>query len=118
MSRQRVQKRSPEANDKVLPADTGKDEGTISAEEAMEDSRTPERLIDEDEEQTPDELYGASPADEDLTVVDKGEIGGGRGADEAELGRVNPLDGKPWDGDPNEPLPPDPSVDKDYPEKK
>lgn len=115
MNRQRNKPR--ETDDDVQPADAGLDEETIRAEEALEDDNTPDRLVDEDEEQPPAELYGASPADEDLTVVNKQEIGGGQGADEAELARVHPLDGKPWDGDEEELLPPDPSVAKDYPEQ-
>lgn len=38
------------------------------------------------------------PMDKELSVVDAAEIGGGSGLDEAELSRVDPLDGKPWDG--------------------
>ncbi len=43
------------------------------------------------------------PADRDLRIVRGNEIGAGGGLDEAEEGRVHPLDGKPWDAsDPDE----------------
>lgn len=67
-----------------------------------EDDLSPETLYDEsgarDSDEYPEETQGG-PLDTELTTVDASEIGGGSGLDEAELGRVKPLDGKPWDGE-------------------
>src|SRR5690606_27146690 len=43
-------------------------------------------------------------ADTELDEVPATRIGAGKGLDEAELARRKPLDGKPWDGDPAQPL--------------
>lgn len=53
--------------------------------------------------------------DDDLRVVGADEIGAGAGLDEAELARVDPLDGKPWDGDRREGLGAAPLADEDFP---
>ncbi|MDD0843597.1 phosphotransferase system, HPr-related protein [Pseudomonas sp. Gutcm_11s] len=60
------------------------------------DDLTPETLIDEDGEFSPDGRGASGPADKELSVVDGTRIGGGIGLDEAELARSAPLDGKPW----------------------
>lgn len=68
-----------------------------------EDDLSPETLFDESGARGPEEEYPEEslegPADAELTTVNASEIGGGSGLDEAELGRIEPLDGKPWDGD-------------------
>jgi hypothetical protein len=72
--------------------------------------------IDDPEAQSPEPVSGPSDdSEEDLKVVDADQIGAGTGLDEAELGRVDPLDGKPWDGNPDEPLQPAPPADEDFP---
>ena len=80
-----------EENDPVMPGD-----------DPTDDDLSPETLINEDGSRSPHEPGGERPADQDLTIVDEEEIGGGYGLDEAELGRAKPLDGKPWDGNPAE----------------
>jgi hypothetical protein len=64
---------------------------------STDDDLAPEVLIREDGARSPEEEGDDSPADFDLTVVDEDDIGGGDGLDEAELGRLDPLDGKPED---------------------
>ena len=63
------------------------------------DDMSPETLLDETGARSPYETGEGGPADQELTIVSEDEIGGGNGLDEAELGRVNPLDGEPWDGE-------------------
>lgn len=67
------------------------------------DDLSPETLFDESGARGPEEEYPEEPlegpADAELTRVTASEIGGGSGLDEAELGRAQPLDGKPWDGE-------------------
>ncbi|PHN23745.1 serine kinase/phosphatase [Pseudomonas sp. ICMP 561] len=60
-----------------------------------DDDLDPEILIREDGARSAEEEGEDNPADFDLTVVDEDDIGGGDGLDEAELGRLDPLDGKP-----------------------
>ena len=67
-----------------------------------EDDLSPETLYDESGARDSDEYSEESqggPMDTELTTVNASQIGGGSGLDEAELGRVKPLDGKPWDGE-------------------
>ncbi len=76
-------------------------QGGLTGGEALTDSLHEDGVTDDD--LSPDTLldepgYGG-PADQALTEVDAMEIGGGRGLDEAELARTNPLDGKPWTDD-------------------
>lgn len=61
---------------------------------------------------------GITGPEEDLSIVGEADIGGGEGADEAELGRIDPLDGKPWDGDESEPLNPAEATDENFPAEK
>ena len=77
------------------------------------------RQADERKRKNPagDEL-GVTGPEEDLKVVDAEEIGGGNGLDEAELGRADPLDGKPWDGDPDEPLAPVDPPEEEIPKRR
>lgn len=66
------------------------------------DELTPENLMPEDGSRSPREAGGDEPAEWQLT--EKFDVGGGHGLDEAELARLDPLDKKPWDGDPDTPL--------------
>ena len=76
------------------------------------DDAAPETLLPDDGSRSPAEaVIEDGAADTELTEVGRGDIGGGRGLDEAELGRARPLDGKPWDGNPGEPLEPATAVD-------
>jgi len=79
------------------------------------DDLDPEMLIPEDGARSQYEPGDNVPLDENLTIVDESEIGGGTGLDEAELARVNPLDGKPWDGEPGEHLNPETPYEGDVP---
>lgn len=76
-----------------------------------DDDLTPETLIHEDGARGPLESGSGGASDRELDVVGAGDIGAGGGLDEAEEGRVNPLDGRPWDGDPEDPLRPLPGVE-------
>ena len=60
-----------------------------------DDDLTPENLIPDDGSRSPHEPGGSIPSDESLSIVNEDEIGEGYGLDEAELARVDPLDGKP-----------------------
>lgn len=75
------------------------------------DELSPETLLGERDDDLPGG-YDQGPLDEQLTTVEAAEIGGGTGFDEAELGRLKPLDGKPWDGEEDE-LAEDPNVGMD-----
>ena len=61
---------------------------------STDDDLTPENLIPEDGSRSPHEPGGSVPQDESLSIVTENEIGEGYGLDEAELARVDPLDGK------------------------
>lgn len=63
-----------------------------------DDDLDPETLIPDDGARSPREAGSINPNDSALREVRGDEIGLGKGLDEAELGRVKPLDGKPWDG--------------------
>ncbi|RYY75459.1 MAG: serine kinase/phosphatase [Gammaproteobacteria bacterium] len=69
-------------------------------EEPTNDDLTPEILIPDDGARSPHEPGGTVPSDESLSIVGEDEIGEGYGLDEAELARVDPLDGKPAEGKP------------------
>ncbi|MBH3338307.1 hypothetical protein I5L51_04195 [Pseudomonas mendocina] len=60
------------------------------------DDMSPDTLIDDSGARSPFERGGNGANDEELSVVDETEVGGGFGLDEAELARSAPLDGKPW----------------------
>lgn len=80
--------------------------------------RAADLSINDAETQPADPPSGPPSDRDDLKVVDKDEVGAGGGADEAEMARVDPLDGKPWDGDQEEPLSPAPIADEDFPAEK
>ncbi|GGK10189.1 phosphotransferase system, HPr-related protein [Pseudomonas matsuisoli] len=111
--------RSPEEAEREFPDERvqqaglsgGETLGTGIHEDGVSmDDVSPETLLDESGARSPREPGDAYPADKELTEVDAGDIGGGYGLDEAELGRRHPLDDKAWDGDPTEPLEPEPGV--------
>lgn len=67
------------------------------------DDMSPETLIREDGSESAEEAeWSDAPADLQLNPVDEDDIGGGDGLDEAELARLDPLDGKQWDGEEEE----------------
>jgi hypothetical protein len=104
--------RPPEEVEREFPAQRRREMGLTGGEtlgdSAVEDGVSmddlaPETLIDEDGTESPLEPAGSTPADRQLHIRRENEIGGGIGLDEAEEGRVHPLDGKPWDdSDPDE----------------
>jgi hypothetical protein len=71
---------------------------SVAGFDPTDDELTPETLIHEDGARSPNEPGGNVPADQILSTRHEDEIGEGYGLDEAELARVKPLDGKPWDG--------------------
>lgn len=73
--------------------------GAMPETDRTTDDMAPDVLINEDGARSPKEQGGGKPNDQQLSVVDEEDIGGGTGLDEAELGRVEPLDGKPWGGE-------------------
>lgn len=79
------------------------------------DDVTPETILPDDGARSPNEPGAGEPTDQQLSEAGVDEIGARGGLDEAELGRADPLDGKRWDGDPDEPLEPAPTVDRDFP---
>lgn len=79
--------------------EAGMTAGSVADHQPTADDLSPETLLDESGAHSPHEAGNGQPADSDLRVVDAAEIGGGRGLDEAELARVDPLDGAPDDND-------------------
>jgi hypothetical protein len=64
------------------------------------DDMSPETLIPADgSESFAQAQLEDAPADLQLNLVDEDDIGGGDGLDEQELARLDPLDGKKWDGE-------------------
>jgi hypothetical protein len=63
---------------------------------ATYDDLAPETLIREDGARSPSEAGDEIPADRTYRVVSREEAGGTYGPDEAELARIDPLDGEPW----------------------
>lgn len=61
--------------------------------EPTDDDMSPETLIHEDGARSPSEVGLGGPDDEDLSIVDEDDIGGGNGLDEAELADLDPVDG-------------------------
>lgn len=68
--------------------------GSVADHQPTADDLSPETLLDESGARSPREPGAGQPADQDLRTVRAGEIGGGGGLDEAELARVDPLDGQ------------------------
>jgi hypothetical protein len=72
---------------------------TLDHHQTMDDL-SPETLLRDDGSESYEESEQSSaPADLQLNPVDEDDIGGGDGLDEAELARLDPLDGKQWDGE-------------------
>lgn len=93
-------------------AEGGLTEAALPGHGPTADDASPETLMPDDGRRSAAESVGdTQAADTELTEVRSAEIGGGRGLDEAELGRARPLDGKPWDGDRSERLQPATSTD-------
>lgn len=91
-----------------LGAEAGLTEASMPGHGPTADDATPETLLPDDGARSPAEAGGDRQAiDTELTEVGPGLIGGGTGLDEAELGRVQPLDGKRWDGNPEDRLQPE-----------
>jgi hypothetical protein len=80
-----------------LPLEREREAGLTGAStadhEPTDDDMSPETLIHEDGARSASEEGHGGPEDEDLSIVDEDEIGGGNGWDEAELARRDPLDG-------------------------
>lgn len=102
-----------EDRDQILSeaSDVGLTGGAKPGRGPTNDDMSPETLIQEDGARSPNEPGGDFPADKQFSNVSQNEIGGGGGLDEAEMARARPLDGKKWDGNPNEPLSSAPSHD-------
>lgn len=64
-----------------------------------DDDLAPETLIHEDGALSPLEAGDDVPADRSYRIASATEVGAGFGLDEAELARVDPLDGEPWEDD-------------------
>lgn len=95
-------------------SEAGLTEASMPGQGPTADDATPETLTPDDGSRSAEEAATpANAADNELTEVGEAGAGGRYGLDEAELGRVKPLDGKPWDGDPNEPLEPETTADED-----
>ena len=93
-------------------AEAGLTEAAIPGQGPTADDATPETLMPDDGARSPQERGPVEPAaDTELEEVPANRIGAGKGLDEAELARRKPLDGKPWDGNPDEPLEPATAVD-------
>lgn len=93
--------------------DIGLTGGAEPGQGPTDDDMAPETLIREDGARHQFEPGDSSPADRDLETVDAEEIGAGAGLDEAEEARLDPLDGKPWDGNPEDPLKPEPGINQE-----
>ncbi len=92
--------------------EAGLTEASMPGQGPTADDATPETLLPDDGSRSAEEAATPSTAaDSELTEVDQAGAGGGYGLDEAELGRTIPLDGKPWDGDPDEALEPETAAD-------
>jgi hypothetical protein len=90
-----------EVEDEFSPervAEAGMTAGEVLDSDATMDDLAPETLIQEDGARSPREQGHGGPADQDLTNVSEHDIGADVDLDEAEQGRYDPLDGKPWDG--------------------
>lgn len=88
----------PQAEGKrALSRETEQHEESVAGGEFTNDDLAPEVLIPDDGARSSSERGAGTPADRTLRKVGSGEIGAGEGLDEAELGRADPLDGKPWE---------------------
>ena len=104
---------TPSAADAAERADqAGLTEASQPGQGPTADDATPQTLIPDDGARSAAEAsISTDAADTQLTEVGEAGAGGGYGPDEAELGRSRPLDGHPWDGDPEAPLEPETAAD-------
>lgn len=79
-------------------AEAGMTTGEVPDGDTTMDDMAPETMIKEDGARSPNERGHGGPADQELSEVSAHSIGADVGLDEADEGRVHPLDGKPWDG--------------------
>ncbi len=79
-------------------AEAGMTTGEVPGGQTTMDDMAPETLMPDDGSRSPHERGHGGPADQDLSEVSEHRIGADVDLDEAEEGRSNPLDGKPWDG--------------------
>ncbi len=94
-------------------AEAGLTEAAIPGHGPTAEDAAPETLMPDDGARSPQERGPVEPAaDTELDEVPANRIGAGKGLDEAELARRKPLDGKPWDGDPAQPLEPESAVER------
>lgn len=93
--------------------DIGLTGGAEPGQGPTDDDLAPETLIREDGARHQFEPGDSTPADRDLETVGAEEIGAGEGLDEAEEARLDPLDGKSWDGNPNDTLKPEPGINQE-----
>lgn len=94
-------------------AEAGLTEASMPGQGPTADDATPETLMPDDGSRSAVEAgINAGAADSQLSDVGEADAGGADGLDEAELGRSMPLDGKPWDGDPDSPLLPETAADE------
>lgn len=93
------------------PQDYDKDQ----ARPRDDSDRAADLSIDDAEAQPAQPGNDPEAQEDELRVVEKDEIGAGDGLDEAELGRVDPLNHQRWDGDSGEPLKSAPAADEGYP---
>jgi hypothetical protein len=93
--------------------DIGLTEASQPGQGPTNDDLTPETMIPEDGARHPFERGHYLAADTDLEIVDAQHIGAGGGLDEAEEARLDPLDGKSWDGDPDDSLTPESGINEE-----
>ncbi|KGF62666.1 hypothetical protein [Pseudomonas lutea] len=85
--------------DTYLPDERVREAGLTGAStddhHQTDDDMSPETLIPDDGARSPHERGEGGPADQDLSIVDEDDVGGGDGLDEEEMAIIDPLDGKP-----------------------
>ena len=88
-----------EEREQLMPRRRVREAGLTGAStddhQPTDDDLSPETLIREDGARDAHEAGNDNRADWDLSIVDKDDIGGGHGLDEAELARRHPMDGEP-----------------------
>lgn len=83
-----------EEREQLIPRRRIREAGPTDDHQPTDDDLSPETLIREDGARDAHEAGSDNRADWDLSIVDKDDIGGGHGLDEAELARRDPLDKK------------------------
>ncbi|WP_085715991.1 serine kinase/phosphatase [Pseudomonas sp. B28(2017)] len=87
-----------EEREQLMPRRRVREAGLTGAStddhQPTDDDLSPETLIREDGARDAHEAGSDNRADWDLSIVDKDDIGGGYGLDEAELARRDPIDRK------------------------